>query len=123
MDTQVADSACSATAYLGGVKANEGTVGVSAAVGRVDCEAVKNESNRVHSIAKWAQEAGKRTGLVTTTRVTHASPAGIYAHVADRGWEDDVSLSADGQNLTECIDIARQLIFGETGRHLNVREQ
>lgn len=59
VDTQVADSACSATAYLGGVKANEGTIGVGPAVGRTDCEASKTESNRVASVARWAQEAGK----------------------------------------------------------------
>lgn len=58
MDSQVGDSACTATAYLGGVKGNEGTIGVSAAVGRMDCLAMRNESNHVLSLAKWAQDAG-----------------------------------------------------------------
>lgn len=77
MDTQVADSATTATAYLCGVKANLGTIGVTAAVERNDCAASTNRKNRVYSIARWAQQAGKRTGIVTTARVTHASPAGI----------------------------------------------
>lgn len=64
---------------------------------------------------------GKATGLVTTTRVTHASPAGIYAHVPERNWETDASVGADGQDPDKCNDIAQQLIFGETGSKLNVR--
>ena len=29
------------------------------------------------------------TGIVTTTRVTHATPASAYANSADRSWESD----------------------------------
>ena len=32
---------------------------------------------------------GKSTGIVTTSRVTHASPAAAYANSASRWWEDD----------------------------------
>jgi len=59
VDSQVADSACSATAYLGGVKGNGGTIGVSAAVGRGNCPASTNTSTHVLSIADWAQQAGQ----------------------------------------------------------------
>ncbi|KAL0275007.1 UNVERIFIED_CONTAM: hypothetical protein PYX00_002999 [Menopon gallinae] len=120
VDSQVGDSACTATAYLGGVKGNEGTIGVSAAVGRMDCLGMRNESNHVLSLAKWAQDAGKSTGLVTTTRVTHASPAGLYAHVSERGWEEDGAVSSDGFNSVDCPDIAQQLIFNNPGKNINV---
>lgn len=76
MDRQVADSACSATAYLCGVKANEGTIGVTGEVPLGQCEPSTDQNTHVYSIAKWFQEKGRSTGLVTTTRVTHASPAG-----------------------------------------------
>lgn len=96
VNKQVADSACSATgqqnsmkcvyfliilfgmfsAYLGGVKGNAGTIGVNAKVKRSRCRAQIDASTRVLSIAKWALDAGKSIGLVTTARVTHASPAG-----------------------------------------------
>lgn len=76
MDAQTADSACSATAYLGGVKANIATIGVTATVELNDCTEMNKEENHVHSIAKWSQDAGKRTGIVTTSTVTDASPAG-----------------------------------------------
>jgi alkaline phosphatase len=55
VDSQVADSACSATAYLGGVKANTGTVGVTAKVKLNDCVGMRNSSNQVTSILKWSQ--------------------------------------------------------------------
>lgn len=68
VDKQTADSACSATAYLCGVKANYGTLGVIAKVPYNDCDASIQKKNHVDSIMKWAQDAGKATGIVTTTR-------------------------------------------------------
>ncbi|XP_050503722.1 membrane-bound alkaline phosphatase-like isoform X1 [Diabrotica virgifera virgifera] len=120
VDHQTADSACSATAYLGGVKGNRGTVGVTAAVNKSNCTAMNDPNNHVESIARLFQLKNKRTGLVTTTRVTHASPAGVYAHTANRHWESDTDVLDDHENPKECEDIAHQLVFGETGKHLNV---
>ncbi|KAM8704003.1 hypothetical protein ACLKA7_008602 [Drosophila subpalustris] len=117
---QVADSACTATAYLGGVKANYGTVGVTAAVQMKDCQAQANQAHHVASIAAWAQRQGMATGLITTTSVTHASPAGVYAHTANRNWESDADVVADNADPTICPDIASQLIFGHVGQNLNV---
>lgn len=59
VDTKVADSACSATAYLGGVKTNYATIGVNGHVARGDCVAMRNTSTHVHSIAKLFQDKGK----------------------------------------------------------------
>jgi len=43
------------------------------------------------------KDAAKATGIVTTTRVTHATPAGTYAHVANRDWEGYyLNLAFDG---------------------------
>lgn len=119
-NTQVADSACTATAYLGGVKANYGTIGVSAAVDLNNCRAQNNTEHHVPSIAEWAQSRGLATGLITTTSVTHASPAGVYAHTANRNWENDGEILKDGEDPEQCLDIAQQLIYGTVGRNLNV---
>ena len=118
-DKQTADSACSATAYLTGVKANYATLGVNPKVRRNDCQASLDEQNRVSSIMSWAQKAGKSTGIVTTTRITHASPAGTYSHSASRDWEcdDDMLKFPDA---ADCVDIAKQLIREEPGRNFNV---
>uniref|UniRef100_W8BIN1 Alkaline phosphatase n=1 Tax=Ceratitis capitata TaxID=7213 RepID=W8BIN1_CERCA len=119
-NTQVADSACTATAYLGGVKTNYGTIGVSAAIEANDCLGQNNSIHHVTSIAAWAQRQGMATGLVTTTSVTHASPAGVYAHVANRNWENDAEVLSDNGDPLVCTDIATQLVHGEVGRNLNV---
>lgn len=53
----MADSAGTATAFLCGVKANEGTVGVSAAAVRSQCNTTTG--SEVTSILKWAKDAGR----------------------------------------------------------------
>ncbi|XP_045772643.1 membrane-bound alkaline phosphatase-like [Maniola jurtina] len=117
VDHNVADSACSGTAYFSGVKANSGTLGLSGAVKRGDCEGQKDSDNAVTGLMDWAQRAGKSTGIVTTTRVTHASPAAAYAHSADRKWEADADLPRQG---LRCEDIASQLVRGRVGSHIDV---
>ncbi|XP_046966050.1 membrane-bound alkaline phosphatase-like [Vanessa cardui] len=117
VDNNVADSACSGTAYLTGVKANSGTVGLSGAVRRGDCEGQRDTTNSVTGLMDWAQQAGKSTGIVTTTRVTHATPAAAYAHSADRKWEADVDMPRHG---LRCEDIASQLVRGRVGSSIDV---
>ena len=51
---------------------------------------------------------GKGTGIVTTTRVTHATPAAAYAHAANRHWETDADLPDDAKGT--CSDVAHQLV-------------
>ena len=61
----------------------------------------------------------KWTGVVSTARITHATPAASYAHVAHRDWENDAVLAA--LNITGgCKDIAAQLI--EDNKDIHVSE-
>ncbi|KAH8380218.1 hypothetical protein KR009_009500 [Drosophila setifemur] len=120
VNKQVADSACTASAYLSGIKANYLTIGVSADVELNDCAGARVPKNRLSSIAAWALKGGKSAGVVTTTRVTHASPAGVYAHTSNRDFESDYDVSKLGQNPGGCPDIAQQLIDGEVGQRLRV---
>lgn len=55
-----------------------------------------------------------------TRVVTHASPAGIYAHTADRDWESNADIGADNCDEKKIDDIAKQLVYGETGSRLKV---
>lgn len=73
---QVPDSACTATAFLSGIKTNFGVLSMSANVPLLNCGAENDKNNHVDSIFKYAQDAGKATGIVTNTRITHATPAG-----------------------------------------------
>ncbi|XP_067272500.1 intestinal-type alkaline phosphatase [Pseudorasbora parva] len=107
VDQQMPDSAATATAYLCGVKANYGTLGLSAAARRKDCSSAKG--NEVKSILHQAKMAGKSVGIISTARVQHASPAASYSHTPERGWYSDKDLPAEA--LTGgCKDIAYQLV-------------
>ena len=59
--------------------------------------------------------SGKRTGIVTTSRITHATPAAAYAHSPDRYWEGDVNTEGKEGN---CRDIAQQLV--DDNKNINV---
>ncbi|KAM3875275.1 alkaline phosphatase, tissue-nonspecific isozyme [Diretmus argenteus] len=107
VDFQVPDSAATATAYLCGVKTNLNIVGVGAAARNGICKSQKG--NEVTSILKWAKDAGKSVGIVTTTRVQHATPAASYAHSASRKWYSDADLP-DNAKIHGCTDIASQLL-------------
>lgn len=122
VNRQVADSACTATAYLSGVKGNYGTVGINAQVKRYSCNGEDRQpSGQAESIAGWAQKHCKAAGLVTTSRVTHASPSGVYAHTANRDWETDADVREKcGEKAKNTVDIARQLIESDIGGNLKV---
>ncbi|XP_051934905.1 alkaline phosphatase, tissue-nonspecific isozyme [Hippocampus zosterae] len=107
VDFQIPDSAATATAYLCGVKTNLNTIGVSAAARNGVCKSQKG--NEVTSILKWAKDAGKSVGIVTTTRVQHATPATSYAHSASRKWYSDADMPAAAKR-DGCTDIASQLL-------------
>lgn len=51
---------------------------------------------------------GKSVGIVTTTRVNHATPSASYAHSVDRDWFSDNEMPAEALEAG-CKDIARQL--------------
>lgn len=107
VDQQMPDSAGTATAYLCGVKANYGTLGVTAATPRYNCSA--SYGNEVTSILHRSKQAGKSVGIVTTTRVQHASPGAAYAHSANRGWYSDSDLTEEAVE-NGCRDVAYQLV-------------
>ncbi|ROT74214.1 salivary alkaline phosphatase [Penaeus vannamei] len=118
LDMQVPDSAGTSTAFLSGAKANFHTVAVTGRVGKGDCAASLKSENSVDSIVKWAQDAGKETGFVTTTQVTHGTPAGLYAKSPNRKWQCDTAVKKAGPSAVACKDIARQLVEDEPAKNM-----
>lgn len=106
-DTQTPDSAGTMTAMATGVKTRAGVLSIGQQAARGDCAAAR----RVPLLTLWelATGAGLATGVVTTTRITHATPAATFTHSPDRSWENDAEMLS-AQNASECADIARQLI-------------
>ena len=105
-DAQTPDSAGTMTAIATGVKTHMGAIGVAAG-DRHDC--AQSLDRRLQSWLSLAAEAGMATGIVSTARLTHATPAATYAHVPDRHWESDVAMPAAAREAG-CSDIASQFI-------------
>ncbi|KAL7029974.1 hypothetical protein ACKWTF_006456 [Chironomus riparius] len=120
VDAQVADSACTSTAYLNGIKTNYEVIGLNAKATVADCDAQLDDKIWTESILRWAQKSHKATGIVTTTRITHASPAGGYAHVSERDWENDHEVSLSGCDPNKVDDIAEQLVYNVEGANFKV---
>ena len=105
-DQQTSDSAPTMTAMMTGYKAREGMLSVNHTTARAECDATKINANLLTTLLELAAANGRATGVVSTARLTHATPAATYAHTAVRDWEADSNLPA-GCGVK---DIARQLI-------------
>ncbi|MBL8781629.1 MAG: alkaline phosphatase [Alphaproteobacteria bacterium] len=116
-DSEVTDSAPSASAMTTGVKSRNGVINVDSSVPENDCKA--GLAHPTTTIAELAEIAGMSTGAVTTTRITHATPAAIYAHAAGRDWERDADMKPE-DIAAGCVDIARQLVEMRYGDGLEV---
>ncbi|MCM2680097.1 alkaline phosphatase [Echinimonas agarilytica] len=106
---QTPDSAGTMTAMMSGVKTKAGFIGVSQASRRADCQDYLNNGEALFSALELAELAGKSTGIVSTARLTHATPAATYAKSVERDWESDGDLK-NGEAQLGCKDIASQLI-------------
>ncbi|GAA3943953.1 alkaline phosphatase [Litoribacillus peritrichatus] len=120
-DQQTPDSAGTMTAMMTGVKSDAGVIGVDEDVERSECNTVAG--NELVSAVSLAEIAGKATGVVSTARITHATPAATYAVSPERGWEDDAEIAEsndDGHNTAGCEDIASQLVSYDYGDGIDV---
>ena len=111
-DRQTPDSAGTMTAMATGVKTRMGVLAVGPSAPRTDCAAAAGDE--LVSLLEIAKLAGLSTGIVTTTRITHATPAATYAYTPERNWEDDVTLGPTAA-AAGCKDIARQLVEPRLG--------
>jgi alkaline phosphatase len=97
-DAQVTDSAASMSAYMTGVKQNNGVISMStdtrAISPTVDGKRTVSRCNSGHAVptlAELAKSRGMAAGVVTTTSVTDATPAATYAHACHRKLEQDIA--------------------------------
>lgn len=111
-DGQVSDSAPTATAMTTGVKTRNDVIGVNQTVPVGDCKAAL--AGEVTSIFELAEAEGKATGVISTARITHATPAAAYANTPVRDWESDKDMPDDAK-AAGCKDIADQLVNWPAG--------
>lgn len=113
-DQQTSDSAPTMTAMVTGYKGREGQLSVNHTTPRGECSAAVIASKALPTIVEQAAAIGKDIGIVSTARLTHATPAATYAHTAVRDWEADSNITTCGANPAAnpavVKDISRQLI-------------
>ena len=106
LDGQTTDSAPSMAAYMTGVKMRNEVISMSADTQPRDPVTKKNYTSGADStcpagngtpattLLELAKAAGKSVGAVTTTTVTHATPAATYAHICNRNGENAIAAQA-----------------------------
>ena len=114
---QVPDSAGTATSIMSGVKTKAGVISVDQFVTRGDCASSKG--HHVLSFLELAEQSGMATGLISTTSLTHATPATAYAHVPERYWQNDSDIP-ESEKSAGCTDIAQQFIEFPYGNGIDV---
>jgi len=105
-DLQTSESAGTMSAMMTGVKTRGGSISVDQVPERGQCR--ETAGHEAVTLLEQAEDAGMATGVVSTARITHATPAATYAHTSERDWEADVNVPAP-RAAEGCRDIARQL--------------
>lgn len=99
----VTDSAAASTAWSTGRKVVNGAL------------CMYPDGRPLRPILDLAREAGRATGLATTTRITHATPAGWIARAADRDQEDDIAL--------QYLEFQPEVLLGGGAAHFLARSR
>ena len=133
-DAQTTDSAPSMAAYTTGVKMNNDVISMSPETKAFDtsgatpvpyqvggdstCPATGN-GTPVTTILELAKAAGKAVGAVTTTRITHATPAATYAHICNRDAENTIAAQAvpGGTGYNNALGTGVDVLLGGGRRH------
>ena len=129
-DAQTTDSAPSMSAYMTGVKMNNEVISMSAdtkasdATGKgyvsgADSTCPANNGTPAVTLLELAKAAGKSVGAVTTTRVTHATPAATYSHICHRDGENQIAAQGTPGNAlyNAALKDGLDVLFGGGRRH------
>lgn len=104
---QTPDSAGTMSAMMTGIKTRASLISMGTEQELSDCK--NSERYQQQTLFEWGHKQGFDTGVVTTARLTHATPAATYAHSPDRGWEGDYDRHPNAY-WYGCDSIAKQLI-------------
>lgn len=114
---QTPDSAGTMTAMMSGVKNKAGMINISSNGLRADCASSKG--NELNTFLDLMEITGRSTGIISTARITHATPAATYARAPERNWESDDGLTEEAKE-NGCKDIADQLVSYSYGDGIDV---
>ena len=107
------DSAGTMTAMTTGVNTNSGIIGYPPTTERADFNG-DGDGVPLTNIAELAKARGYSVGVVTTARLTHATPAAVYAHVHDRNLENAIAaqLTPGGAGYNRRLGHGLDVLFG-----------
>jgi alkaline phosphatase len=117
-NAQVTDSAASMSAYMTGVKQDNGVISMSSDTRSIapgpDMKSRCENGQAVPTLAELAKQHGLAAGVVTTTSVTDATPAATYAHACNRKLENDIAaaLVPGGAGYNAALAGGMDLVFG-----------
>ncbi|HEU4851161.1 MAG TPA: alkaline phosphatase [Telluria sp.] len=122
-NAQVTDSAAGMSALMTGVKVNNYVVSMSTDTPAIYPTKDANGNSQVSACAggkpattllELAKRNGKGTGVVTTTRITDATPAATYAHACHRKLENDIAaaLVPGGAGFNPALGDGVDVLFG-----------
>ena len=130
-DGQVTDSAPSMAAYMTGVKMKNEVISMTTATnayredgtqyvdanGDSTCEAGNGEA--VPTLLEQMKAQGFATGVVSTTRITHATPATTYAHLCNRNGENTIAaqMVPNGAGFNTALGDGIDVVLGGGKRH------
>ena len=103
-ESAITDSAPAATALATGHKSNDKYVGVlPSLINSPGLEQIAKEDafKPVANVLEGAKQQGKATGIISTSEIQHATPAGFSAHVNNRSQYGDIA----GQQVYQNIDV------------------
>jgi alkaline phosphatase len=92
-DGITADSAPTMTAMMTGQNTNQGVIGLDDATEYQDFNG-DGDGARIPTLLEQAKRRGMKVGVVSTARITHATPAATYAHINDRNDENAIALQS-----------------------------
>ncbi|MFM9922182.1 alkaline phosphatase [Variovorax sp. H27-G14] len=134
-DAQVTDSAPSMSAYMTGVKMNNEVISMSADTKAADASGKAYQTNfdstcpsgngqAVETLLEQSKAKGYATGVVTTTRITHATPAATYSHVCHRDAENTIAaaLVPGGAGYNAKLGDGVDVFFGGGTDYFNTKE-
>lgn len=110
-NAQVPDSAGTATAMHSGSKTRIGVLGIGPEAVRGSCADAL--AHPLPLLGEEVKERGLALGVASTARITHATPASVYARSADRNWEGYIDPESD-QDSSGCKGIAQQLVEADS---------
>ncbi|MDE2979063.1 MAG: alkaline phosphatase [Acidobacteriota bacterium] len=114
----VPDSAATMSAMMTGVNTNTGVIGFGPTTEYADFNG-NGDGARLTNIGELAISMGYAVGIVTTTRVTHATPAAVFAHVNNRNLENEIAaqMVPGGAGFNTRLGDGLHVIFGGGRRH------